>query len=134
MRRTRVRGFGAAPTTPKKRRAPPRRLEDEIHQQIVAELRLAGLQDHEFFHAANEGKCSPRMAARRKAFGVNAGVPDLIFVGTPPRALELKSETGKLSDAQKLWIASAIAKGWDVAVEKGLENARARLRAWGYLR
>lgn len=117
--------------------------------QIVAELRLAGMQDHEFFHAANEGKCSPRMAARRKSFGVNAGVPDLIFVRRPKwpppepeftmrglwvaAALELKSEDGTLTKAQKLWLANAAAQGWATAVTYGLEAARAQLRVWGFL-
>jgi hypothetical protein len=127
--------------------------EEEIHRHVVAHLRRAGLQDWEFFHSPNEGRCSPRMASRRKAMGVNAGVPDLIMIRPPTRvlvdikvagtlvgtrnavaaALELKSETGRLTPAQKLWLANAAANGWAVAVTKGLDAALAQLRTWGYL-
>lgn len=123
--------------------------EEEIHKRVVAHLRRAGLQDHEFFHSPNEGRCSPRMAARRKAMGVNAGVPDLIIVRPPPAlvalesisentrsgpcALELKSEKGTATAAQKLWLANAAANGWATAVTKGLDAALEQLKEWGYL-
>lgn len=123
--------------------------EDDIHVRVVAHLRRAGLGDHEFFHAANEGKCSPRQAARRKSRGVNAGVPDIIIVRRPSAqptgsiegwhaypvaaALELKADRGRLSPAQRLWLDNAKANGWAVAVTHGLDDALQQLRAWGYL-
>ena len=110
-----------------------------IHYKAVARLRAAGMGDHEFFHCPNEGKCSKAQASRRKAMGVNAGVPDFIFLrpahGAPgrPAALEIKKDGGRLTDAQKLWLATAAANGWTVAVEKGEEAVMRRLAEWGYI-
>lgn len=108
--------------------------EYEIHVQIVAELRAAGRL---FFHVPNEIKVAPQYRAKLKRLGVSAGVPDLIIV-TPnrcgrPSALELKSERGGLKAHQREWLERLGACGWSAACTHGLEEARAQLRAWGYL-
>lgn len=63
-----------------------------------------------------------------------AGIPDLIFVVknyhrtvgiyTQPWAIELKSPTGRLSDAQKATLAQMEGNGWYIAVIRSYEEFR----------
>lgn len=123
--------------------------EDEIHVRIVARLRDAGLTETDFFHAPNGGRVSQREAARRKARGVAAGVPDLVFTKPPPNgvlrgagpwrgypdcaALELKKPGGRLSKAQTVWLEIHRKRGWAVAVSFSEDEAIRILQHWGYL-
>lgn len=132
--------------------------EEEIHARVVAKLRAAGMGDHEFFHTPNEGKVSPAQASLRKMLGVNAGVPDLIFLRRPKptpgpfrpfmteddvadwwkrhpiaAALELKSSSGRPTAAQKKWLDNAAANGWATAIAYGYDEAIEILKGWGYL-
>lgn len=139
-----------SPVRSRKRSGEPSESEDEIQIRLVAELRAAGVV---FFHTPNEGRVSKRAAAKRKAMGVTAGVPDFVFV-TPPHAvpvygdenvggfgarlciaaaLEVKSERGRLTDEQRAMLDYMSSKRWAIAVEYGYAAARARLVAWGYL-
>ena len=105
--------------------------EDQIQIQIVGELRYAGRAV--FWHTPNSGKVSKRAASRRKSMGVLAGVPDLIFLHSPMRAIELKTDRGRLSDSQKELLPLLRSYGWEVEVCHGLEEARMVCRDWGYL-
>lgn len=59
-----------------------------------------------------------------------AGIPDLIFAtydrnqGCIPWAIELKSPTGRLSDAQKATLAQMEGNGWYIAVIRSYEEFR----------
>src|SRR5512138_903031 len=107
--------------------------EDEIQIAVAAKLREAGVP---FFHVANERRTTPRQGAKLKAMGVSAGVPDIIAVmpaavGRGPFALELKTERGRLSPAQRKWLETLQACGWQVACTYGLAEAMDKLREWG---
>lgn len=81
------------------------------------------------YHIPNERKCSAREGARLKSMGVKAGVPDLCLPVARGKYhglyIELKTKTGKLSEAQKWWqgelnsqkYVSAVCYGWDQAVK-----------------
>lgn len=80
------------------------------------------------YHIANGGKRGKREAARLKAQGVKAGVPDLHLPvargGYHSLYIELKRrEGGTVSDAQKGWIADLRREGNCVAVCRGSEEA-----------
>ena len=107
--------------------------EDAIQMEVVRRLRAAGRCA--FFHVANERRTTPRQGAKLKAMGVSAGVPDLVIVtGGRTYALELKSERGRLSDAQKNWLNILSATGcWHTAVTYGLTEAVDQLTDWGLL-
>ena len=80
------------------------------------------------FHIPNGGARSKSEAARFKAEGVKAGVPDL-FLPVPRGEyhglfIELKRQAGgRLSDEQKEWIPALQAQGYRVEVCKGWEAA-----------
>jgi hypothetical protein len=77
----------------------------------------------------------PVEAAVLKGLGVRAGVPDLIACrGGRFYALELKTDTGKLSDAQEQVFAALREAGAEVAVTYGLDAALAQLERWQLLR
>jgi hypothetical protein len=128
--------------------------EIEIHRRVVAHLRRAGVT---FFHVPNEGKRGPRARSQLHGLGVMPGIPDLVIVDPPPAlavacqyttpsgeslpmvrvvcgaVLELKSDTGRASPEQREWLAKFAELGWATACTKGLDEALAQLRAWGYI-
>lgn len=83
-------------------------------------------------HVANERKTATR---KRGGFfvgqGVKAGVPDcLIFEargGFFGLAIELKSEKGRLSAQQKLWLNRLQSIGWKIAVCYSFDEAQAEI-------
>ena len=85
------------------------------------------------FHIPNGGARSKSEAARFKAEGVKAGVPDL-FLPVPRGEwhglfIELKRQAGgRLSDEQKEWIPALQAQGYRVEVCKGWEAAAELLK------
>jgi hypothetical protein len=87
------------------------------------------------FHPANGGWRTRVEAAILKAMGVKAGVPDVIAIeGGRCYALELKASGGRLTPVQRDAHAALVAAGATVAVAYGLDDALARLEAWGLLR
>ena len=81
------------------------------------------------FAVPNGGRRDAREGARFKAQGVTAGVSDLILLVPRPHILllELKIKGGKLSDAQKTWLAKAAAQGHTAAVAYDFNAARAAI-------
>lgn len=80
------------------------------------------------YHCPNGGSRNPVEAARLKAQGVKAGVPDLFLpvprVGYHGLYIEMKRQKGgRVSDDQKDWIAFLTAQGYRTAVCKGAEEA-----------
>jgi hypothetical protein len=85
---------------------------------------------YEWFHCPNE-RANKTERCQLSAAGVMPGVPDLIILREPRAVLELKRadrvsssdpEAGA-SDAQRAWLASFRAKGWQARVCYGARDA-----------
>lgn len=79
------------------------------------------------FHIPNGGKRGKAEAARFKAAGVKAGIPDL-FLPVPRGKyaglfIELKKQGGRLSINQKIWINNLERQGYCARVCYGWEQA-----------
>lgn len=107
--------------------------ERELHRCIKQWLDQCGIAEMEFWHTANERKCSPRQGALLKALGVKPGVADFIFILKGPKVffLEVKTQNGKLSPAQKDFRAAVEALGCSYAVARTLDEAIDTLIGWG---
>jgi len=76
-----------------------------------------------------------RTAARLKASGLKAGVPDLMLIfGGKPYFIEIKTPLGKLSRSQQEMHARLRAAGAQVAVCRSVEEVRDALKGWGIVR
>lgn len=104
-----------------------RRKEEEREQKkFVAWLKQRGLV---FWHTPNQLSArSARHGAHYKAMGVRAGVPDIIIAnpvtGARCVAIEMKSRTGLLSNAQAELMPALERCGWVVHVARNFEAAR----------
>ena len=83
------------------------------------------------FHIPNGGKRSKIEAARFKAMGVQAGIPDL-FLPVPRGKyhglfIEMKAPKGRTSAAQNVWIERLGKNGYTVKVCYGFEQAQKAL-------
>jgi len=78
------------------------------------------------FAIPNGGWRNKTVAAKLKAEGVSAGVPDL-FVPEWLTWVEMKTETGKLSPAQRDWIVYLDSIGHRVLVCRGYDDAVSKL-------
>lgn len=81
------------------------------------------------FHIPNGGKRRKSEAARFKAMGVKAGVPDL-FLSVPRGGfhglfIELKAPNGVKSGNQDKWLKALSAQGYSVYLYYGWEKASA---------
>ena len=96
----------------------------ESDNQIPSNEHLLELSKKYFFrhyHIANEGKRTVSYKIKLKRMGFRAGAPDLV-VEYPKGNLiyiELKNESGRLSEAQKLWQIQSNALGTPHFVIKG---------------
>lgn len=111
-------------------KAKPRKNDEELLQCACHSWNR--LQESRFpllasiFHCPNGGGRSKAEAGILKAMGVKPGVPDFmlpfpsgLYAGL---AIELKSDAGVLSDAQRVWLQHAIKQNWCVAVVRDLEQ------------
>lgn len=86
--------------------APNKITEDDVQKALVQWLELNG---YKFWHTANEvWTPSWSQKIRSKKMGVKPGVPDLTILipketGTITLYLEVKTDTGVMSDSQKEW-------------------------------
>ncbi len=98
--------------------------ESSIQAQIVSTLSALGIF---LFAVPNEaaGKITPQKAARLKAMGLRSGISDLIIIGSDGRAyfMEVKTETGRLSESQKRFQAYCATKGWIYTVVRSVDDA-----------
>jgi hypothetical protein len=82
-------------------------LERDLQKAVVKYLegRERAVGDLTFLHIPNEGKRHPVLGYALKRQGMRPGAPDLIIwlKGKRVVQIELKSHTGKQSDAQKLF-------------------------------
>lgn len=80
-----------------------------LHQRQQPDLAL-------FFAVPNGGDRNPIVAAKMKAEGVRAGVPDYLLPvarkGFHGLAIELKAVGGSASPEQRQWLADLQAQGW----------------------
>ena len=85
------------------------------------------------YHVPNGGKRNPAEAARFKAMGVKAGVPDLCLPvpmnGYAGLYIEMKYGSNKPTAAQKEWIKNLKEYGYKVTVCYGGTEATAELEA-----
>jgi hypothetical protein len=129
-------------TASRHRRRQPERV---LQTALVEHLRLRGRDGVLWLHVPNGGSRDIREAANLKRMGALAGASDLLFFrpGACPHcgsarlegfALELKSDGGRLTDAQRefLWRFSEV--GGHTCVAEGLDRALAVLARWELLR
>jgi len=90
--------------------------------------RTYGCEPWELFHVPNGGFRNPKEAAGLYAQGVRAGYPDLAL--DVPRGqyhglrIELKTvSNGKVSEAQKKWIAQLSKRGYLAVICRGANEA-----------
>jgi hypothetical protein len=115
-----------------RRRAQP---EARIQRTIVQHYRQRAMPGVFMFAVPNGGLRSKIEAAILKATGTVAGVPDTIWIkGGRVFAIELKSEGGRLSDAQLATMAAMREAGAVVAVATGIDEALRKLENLGLLR
>ena len=94
--------------------------EDCVKFDIHPELEL-------IFHVPNERKCSIQRGRMFKAMGVRSGVPDLVLP-VPNKYfhglyIEMKSETGTMSENQKWWRDKLTKQGYAYILAKGSQAA-----------
>lgn len=111
--------------------------EDELQKTTVDLLRKLA-KPSVYWTAINPGgnKLSRATAGRFKAMGVRAGCPDLSFVLEDGKAafIELKSGTGRLSEAQGEFQSWCIRQGVPFAIVTDMDQALAVLNHWRVLK
>jgi hypothetical protein len=112
----------------------PRISEAAIQTVVMRHIALRAKPGVVAFHPANGGQRKLVEAARLKAQGVLAGVPDIIVLaGGRTYGLELKAAGGKLSSSQIDVHTRMIAAGATVATAWGIDDALGQLEAWGVI-
>jgi len=106
--------------------------EGRIQIAIIAWIRLCVPQVLAF-HPANGGWRGKAEAARFKAMGVLAGVPDIVVIGPGAKAffLEVKSPTGRLSDAQRDIMAVLGQLRTPFMTVQSIDDVRRAFAGWG---
>jgi hypothetical protein len=85
------------------------------------------------FSIPNGGARHPAVAAKLKATGTSAGIPDL-FIPAWSTWVEMKrAKGGRLSEVQKDWIAYLESIGHKVLVGHGFEDAMAKVQQLGFV-
>jgi hypothetical protein len=117
------------------RRPRTARPEQQIQRAVFEHLAVRAASTVFAFHPANGGWRSPVEGAILKGLGVRAGVPDIVAIKNGRcYALELKAPDGRLTPVQRDAHAALAAAGATVATAYGLDDALARLEAWGLVR
>jgi hypothetical protein len=125
------RALGRKSTAPKM----PAMCEEAVQVAVMQHLAHRGVPGLVAFHPANGGHRHKGTAARLQAQGVVPGIPDVIAIHAGQVfALELKADSGRVSDAQNDMHARLRLAGAHVAVAYGLDAALAQIEAWGLFR
>jgi hypothetical protein len=112
----------------------PEPSELQIHIAVVQHLKYRARKGIVWWHTPSEGKRTKGEAAKQKALGFIAGIPDLIIIADGKTyGLELKTSRGRLSPEQKGMLAVLNAAGAFASVAYGLDQAISILQAWGLL-
>ena len=113
----------------------PEPSETQIQQSFIQYLDLCAHRDLVYWAVPNGGKRSKVEAARLKAEGVRAGVPDVHFIFRGVfHVLEIKTNKGRVSPEQKLMMECMKAAGTVVAVAHGTDSCMSQVKAWGMVR
>ena len=111
------------------------RQEQIIHKATISHLKARGVRDLVFLHPANGGARSPIEGAILKSLGVVPGAPDLLLWHAGKSfALEIKTEVGRVTEAQLELLDRLSKAGVYTAIAHGLDRALAILESWGLLR
>jgi hypothetical protein len=111
------------------------RPEQQVHRAVVAHLNARGVPGVVFLHPANGGARSRIEGAIFKSLGVAAGAPDLLLWHQGRAyALELKAESGRVSESQADMLERLSNAGVATAVATGIDEAVATLESWQLLR
>jgi hypothetical protein len=109
--------------------------EQELHLSLVEHWRWRAARGAFGWHCANGGARRRVEASILKGMGVTPGVPDWLALHQGHLfGLELKTETGKLTEAQRVTHEHMRRAGATVASARGIDEALAQLDAWGLLR
>lgn len=107
--------------------------EEKIHKSICAYLRVTLPHGWLVIHVPNGGSRNIVEAAKLKAMGTTAGVPDLMILG--PKGftgwLEVKAPKGRLSQSQRHFIDSLQDMQHPVAVVHSIDEAQQAIKSWG---
>lgn len=90
--------------------------EHEIQREFVKWMRQTH-PDYWIFAVPNGGKRNLITAGKLKAEGVSAGVPD-IFIPRLKMFIEMKTDRGRLSPEQKLWLDYLAKSGYVTTVSR----------------
>ena len=86
------------------------------------------------FHIPNESVGGQEWMIRNRQMGVKSGVPDLFYPvpmnGYHGMFIEMKTEKGRLSQAQKRWIDALTQMGYKCVVAHGWNEAREALEQY----
>ena len=116
----------------KARRTNPER---HIQRAVLGHLKARAYPGVVYWHSPNGGKRNLREAVNLKRDGVLPGVADLCAVHDGKFfALELKSDTGRPTEAQLAFIAAVNSAGGYAGWAQGLDRALSMLCMWGILR
>lgn len=106
--------------------------EEMIHRKLISWSREIPLLKKVIIHIPNEGKRSPRYAARLKAMGMRPGVSDLFIAlgrhGYHGAWIELKSCKGKVSIKQQKFIEDMNEQNYYTTVCYSLETALEKIK------
>ena len=117
------------------RRYAPAVPENVIQRAVVEHLQWRAIPDLWFAHYPSGGLRNPVVAAKLKAAGTKAGVPDILLLAQGRLfGLELKSERGRLSTDQIACHQQMRDAGAIVGVAAGVDEAINLLSEWGLLR
>ena len=107
-------------------------LEDQIQIALIKWLREV-YPDVCVFHIPNGGLLNKREAKKLQNMGVLPGVSDLFFPDFR-MWLEIKTETGKLTITQKIFLTNRMANGDTTLVAYWFKDAQTQLKHFLYLR
>jgi len=110
--------------------------EDAIHAGIVEFLCMAAHPKLLWWHCPNGALMKPSSRVYFARLGVFPGVADLCFV-LPDKSvafLEVKSEDGRLSEAQQAFQARCALLGLKYQIARSISEAEEILRDWNALR
>jgi hypothetical protein len=109
--------------------------EFKVQCAVADHLSKRGASGAVWWHTPNGGERNRLDAALFKRQGVKAGIPDiLVFYRSKLYALELKADSGVVSDNQKEMLSALAREGAETGVAYGLNEALAWLEQRGLLR